>query len=308
MALHDESFRPGNQVTSEELFVSSEGTEVNFLHRRNGSSTLVIWFSAFTRGPHLGRVLKVTPGFHGYKFSRSHDQFDWLLVRDSWGYTNDGTYYGGRAGDLFVERAVSELVRKLIAEYRAQDPATKVVAMGSSMGAYAAIKFAVMNGIAALGWSPHLDMEIAMKSCGRGPWVRYCLEDADDASRARYLHRLQDVVNEHAGNLPPLIVQATADDHFVYPEQVVPFVESYISAGGKVQLDLRDRGGHTSRYAPDEYLVEALTCLAEARDLDIDRMRALPPRIPTSRERLERSLQSLEAVVLRILIALRVRR
>ena len=307
MALHDESLRPGDKVTAEEKFTSTEGIEVNYVHHENGTSILVIWFSAFTRGPHLGRVLKVTPGFHGYKFSRNHEQFDWLLVRDSWGYTQDGTYYGGRAGDLFVERAVSELVGRTISEYRERNPGVRIVAIGSSMGAYAAFKFAVLHGIPAFGWSPHLDMEIAMKSCGRGPWVRYCLEDADDETRDVYLHRLQSVVAEFSGRLPRLILQSTIDDPFVYPEQVVPFVDNYVAAGGSVEVDLRESGGHTSRHVPDEYLVEAVQCLANGHVFDIGRMRSLPSRVPPFRERFEHFLQSIEAAVMRLLIATGIR-
>lgn len=293
---------------TDETFVSSEGVEVSYLRRRHGSDTLVIWFSAFTRGPHLGRVLKVTPGFHGYKFSKSHDEFDWLLVRDSWGYTQDGTYYGGRAGDLFVERAVSECVQHFVEEQRRMNPRSVVVAMGSSMGAFAAIKFGVLHGIPAFGWSPHLDVEIAMKYCGRGPWVRFCLENASEADQVAYLERMKDVVDAHQTALPRLILQVAEDDPFVYPEQVTPFVDRYRSHGGSVQLDLRERGGHSSIHVPDEYIVSALRSLAAEHVLDLAAMRLLPSRKLSFRERFERFLQSIEGLVLRLLRIIGLRR
>lgn len=287
--------------SSGERFLATNGIPVEHLIRLNGSETVVFWFSAFTRGPHLGRLLKVTSGFHGFKFSRVHDQFDWVLVRDQFGFTEDGTYYGGRAGDLYVEDAVGEFVAKVIAERRQKNPDVRFVMMGSSMGAFAAIKFAIMNRVPALGWSPHLDIEIAMRYCGRGPWVRHCLEGADERSIQEYVHRMKRVIEDHKGELPKLILQAAKDDPFVYPEQIVPFVDLYEAGGGIVQLDLREFGGHSSIHAPDPYLLAAIDALSTGDDLKIDELRTLPPRNRNRRERFEGWLQLVEARILRIM-------
>ena len=293
---------------TEAVFVGSNGAQVPHVVRSNSRDIVVFWFSAFTRGPHLGRLLKVTPGFHGYRFSSLHDQFDWVLLRDQFGYTQDGTYYGGRAGDLFVESAVNELVGGIIAERRRSDPHVKFVMIGSSMGAFAAIKFAVLNRVPALGWSPHLDIEIAMNSCGRGPWVRYCIEGGSPDEVEEYLHRMERVLVNHSGRLPDLILQAAMDDPFVYPEQIVPFVDRYTSGGGHVQLDLRESGGHSSTHAPDEYLIAAINSLASGTRLDLEAMRRLPPRKVRARERFEGWLQRVEAQLLRIVRFVGIRR
>lgn len=293
---------------TEAVFVGSNGAQVPHVVRSNSREVVVFWFSAFTRGPHLGRLLKVTPGFHGFRFSSVHDQFDWVLLRDQFGYTQDGTYYGGRAGDLFVESAVNEFVSGIIAERRRLNPDVRFVMIGSSMGAFAAIKFAVLNRVPAFGWSPHLDVEIAMNSCGRGPWVRHCIEGGSPDEVEEYLHRMERVLVSHSGQLPDLILQAAKDDPFVYPEQVVPFVDRYRSGGGQVQLDLRESGGHSSTHAPDEYVIAAITSLASGTSLDLEAMRRLPPRKVRARERFEGWLQRVEARLLRILRFFGIRR
>lgn len=279
-----------NEIETHE---EADGTKIEFVHRQNNSQIVVIWLSAFTKGPILGRVTKVTPKFHGFKISKSFSDLDWLLIRDSYGLTGDGTYYGGSAGRLFVEDSVKNLILNKKAEYLARNSDTTFVLMGSSMGGYAAIKMAILTSISKVFvYSPHLDMDIAMSHCGRGPWIKYCLSDDTEANQ-RYLRRLQFLV-ESTKNLPRLVIQVSQDDPYVYPEQVVPFVQMYKELGGDVEIDLRESGGHGSSNAPDQYIKTVVKCLGRDQEIDFETLKLLPSREFTRSEKLEKNLQKFE--------------
>ncbi|MCE9623075.1 MAG: lysophospholipase [Actinomycetia bacterium] len=285
-----------------ETWTASNGTELEFLHHDHGSDDLVVWFSAFTRGPILGRIMKVSPRFHGFRLSGTATRHNWLLMRDSAGLTGDGTYYGGSAGNLFMEEAVREKVTQMITMHREAHPQGKIIAMGSSMGGYAAMKFGLLCGFDGVFiYSPHLDLKIAMEHCGRGPWIRHCLSGDAELDSA-YLSRLQRVVDGHSETqLPPLILQTSIDDSYVYPEQVAPFIETYSRMGGVVTLDLRDSGGHGSMNAQDAYILAAVASLVENSTLDLEGLRKLPPRPFTRQEKIERVLHHAEAFAARLL-------
>ena len=293
---------------SVEIFTDSVGTEIEFVHRRNGGKVVVIWLSAFTKGPIMGRYTKVTPRFHGFKISNSIPDLDWILIRDNAGLTGDGTYYGGNSKSLFIERAVGELISAKQDEYQRANKEIEFVLMGSSMGGYGAIKLAILTSITQVFvYSPHLDMEIAMQHCGRGPWIAHCLSGKDSEQDRKYLRRLQDVV-KHSDSLPRLVMQVSRNDSYVYPEQVLPFQELYEELGGTIELDLREEGGHGSVNAPDAYIEAVVRGLGRGERINFEKLRNLPPRRLSKQEKIERNLQRVENGTFKILRLIHLRR
>ena len=293
---------------SVEIFTDSVGTEIEFVHRQNGSKVVVVWLSAFTKGPIMGRYTKVSPRFHGFKISNSIRDLDWILIRDNAGLTGDGTYYGGNSENLFIENAVRELISQKKSKYKSTNPEIEFVLMGSFMGGYAAIKFAILTSIPSVfAYSPHLDMEIAMHHCGRGPWITHCLSGRDSEEDQKYLRRLQDVVRA-SGALPRLVMQVSRNDPYVYPEQVVPFQALYQKHGGIVELDLREEGGHGSVNAPDGYIEAVVTRLGNQEKIDFEELRNFPPRLLSKQEKIERGLQRIEDGIFSILRTFRLRK
>jgi predicted esterase YcpF (UPF0227 family) len=290
-----------------QTYIDRAGTNIEYVERKNGNDIAVVWLSAFTKGPILGRFTRVSPRFHGFKISKSNANFDWLLIRDSEGLTQDGTYYGGNSENLFVETAVKELIKSKIDEYRAVNQHTEFVLMGSSMGGYGAIKLAILTAIdKVFVYSPHLDMEIAMHHCGRGPWIKYCLTN-DLQANQKYLSRLQQLVRD-AESLPRLVIQVSKDDNYVYPEQVVPFVNLYSECGGTVELDLRESGGHGSINAPDEYIASVVHCLGKNQEINFEGLKNFPLRELSRQEKIERNLQKVENLAFNTLKFLRIKK
>jgi len=284
-----------------EIFTDTTGTEIEFVHRRNGSKVVVIWLSAFTKGPIMGRYTKVSPRFHGFKISNSIQDFDWILIRDNAGLTGDGTYYGGKSNNLFIENAVRDLIAVKQSEYKNVNQDIEFVLMGSSMGGYGAIKLAILTAInQVFVYSPHLDMEIAMHHCGRGPWITHCLSGNDSVEDKKYLRRLQDVV-QGSNSLPRLVMQVSRNDSYVYPEQVVPFQALYLAHGGRIEIDLREDGGHGSVNAPDAYIEAVVRGLGNQEEVNFEELRTLPPRLLSKQEKIERSLQKIETAMFSIL-------
>ena len=291
-------------------FQASNGTCIEYLVRDNKSPNVVFWFSAFTQGPRLGKFLKTTPKFHGFKVSSENSEFSWVLIRDHAGYTNDGTYYGGKAGNLFIENAVSELIAKLSSEFTKRDENTLFIAMGSSMGGYAAMKFALLcNMGSCFVYSPHFDMRIAMQNCGRKSWIEWSLTDGTEQEKQEYLCRLQILLEQNASTArnTKVLGQATSDDPFVYPEQVGPFLDAYRSPGGSIALDLRDQGGHTSIHTPNEYIFAVLRELSNGNFPLPESLQGFPQRKYSRSEKIEKVLNNIEHLVVSALKILRIR-
>ena len=291
-------------------FQSTKGAQIEYLIRDNDSRTTVFWFSAFTQGPRLGKILKSTPRFHGYRVSAESQEFNWVLIRDHAGFTNDGTYYGGTAGDLFIEDAVLELILSMKQKFTEKRVDARFISMGSSMGGYAAVKFAALGELdSGFVYSPHFDMKIAMHNCGRRPWIEWCLRSGTDSQKDEYLNRLQFVVEKKSDWISniDLLVQATADDPYVYPEQVVPFIERFKAAGGTVELDLRERGGHTSIHTSNEYIYFVLSELSRGKLPKPELLGQFPQRKYSRTEKIEKTLQDFEHLVMKVLKFLHIR-
>lgn len=263
-------------------YVDSSGREFGYAvvaHR--GSEGLAVHLSAFfgvadrhrlNRDQHHGY-------FHRLRMLGSDASHDWLFLSDTYGAFGNGTYYTGKAGDLFVERAMVEIVSQQLA-LRHLGP-ERLVTVGSSMGAHGAIALALLldaSGVVAI--SPHTRLDIAAAKCGRFDEIAYICPDGDPASPDnRFVtRRIFALLDERAAGrgLPRLFVQSAADDVGVHVEQVLPLVEAWRRLGGVVEVDERPVGGHDAQYATRPLLLDAIGHIFDGEPIDVHRYQQQP--------------------------------
>jgi RimJ/RimL family protein N-acetyltransferase len=242
------------------------------------TTSLVVHFSAFFG--EWGDAKPYRKTFKGY-FHRlnmlgGEPAHDWLFLCDEFGVDGNGTYYAGEKGDLFVERAMLDLISRLMRE-RDREP-SRTVFMGSSMGATGALKFGLQLGVKGIvAISPHIDLDICAATQGRERHVAFICPDghAEGVHNWVYTRQIRRILEAWRGPNPPprLFVQACRDDAGVYDEQVLPLVERWRAAGGVVDLDARPRGGHTSDHATKPLLLDVTARLLAQEPIDVVRYR-----------------------------------
>ena len=252
-----------------------------------------MWFSAFTNGPKLAKLFKVKKTFHGYRIARSNSDYDWLLLRENYGYTNDGSYYSGTPSNYFIESQFAEIFSKFDLQKK------NIVFIGSSMGGYAAMKFALIHGVKKVAlFSPHLDLKIARSLCGRKKWIDFLTSNTSETPYQKdlFLKRLQILVHELKANFKnmSLYIQASVDDFGVFNEQVIPFVKEVEAFNPDIFLDHREFGGHSGLFMSDELILYVLESLSKNRPLISDKLRSFPNRHLRRSEKIERVLQIIE--------------
>lgn len=285
-------------------FVASNGHKLEYFQSENFSDKKahVFWFSAFTRGPLLGRILKTEQRFHGFKAAKSFQDFSFTLLRDDSGLTGDGTYYYGKANNPYIEVAISELISSIKTEVNQTNSKSQFIGVGSSMGAYAATKFGILNSFnSVLALVPHFNLEAAAKYCGRKRWIDWAIDNASEEDAEKYLYRLQTVVVENRANLPTLFLQSAMDDPGVHKEQVIPFIELYGDSGGVVFADLRKSGGHSMVNASNDFIHSALELLVNNEVFERGMFDHFPLREETRAEKLERHFARVENQIGKIL-------
>ncbi len=231
-----------------------------------GEEALCVHFSAFFG--EWGERRRYRDQYRGYfhrlKMFWPLTRYRFLFLCDTFGADDNGTYYKGEAGDFFVERAVGRIL-DLVQEQVGVD-SSEVVMMGSSMGATAALRFALQRQTAgAVAVVPHIDLDLAARYQGRRPHVAAVL-GADDVDDPRHYPITREVraLAETAPLGPRLAIQSMEDDDGVHDEQVIPLVERWRDRGGEVDCDFRPKGGHTSDFATAEWFDHRLRwCLRE---------------------------------------------
>ena len=234
---------------------------------------LVVHFSAFFGAWGDAKVYRdqFKGYFHRAKMLGSDPSHNWLFLCDTYGAFDNGTYYTGHQGDFFVERAMLTILRDRMAVLGIE--ADRVVLVGSSMGATAALKFGLVlgaRGIVAIG--PHIDLDLSAKFQNRMAEVAFICPDGEALAEHNYPFTRQ--IRELAGSssvLPRLFVQSCADDVGVHAEQVLPLVRQWSQRGGDVTVDERLVGGHTSDYATRGVLLDAVARLYDGQAIDVDR-------------------------------------
>ena len=227
-------------------------------------ATLGIHFSAFFG--EWGERRENRPQFQGH-FHRMRmfwplQEHSFLFLCDTFGADRNGTYYKGEDNDFFVERAMEQIIGSVQDELTV--PAAATVAMGSSMGATAAVRFALRHGYAgAIGVSPHLDLDLAARFQGRRPHVA-AIVGRDDVENPELFAVTREIraLAATVAVTPRVVLQSMCDDDGVHAEQVLPFVAQWRERGGTVDLDERPAGGHTSEYATAEWFADRMAwCL-----------------------------------------------
>ncbi len=228
-------------------------------------STMCIHYSAFFGewGDRRQYRAQFQGWFHRLRMFWPLAEHHFLFLCDTFGADANGTYYKGENGDFFVERAM-DLIERKVGDQLGVD-AAHTVTLGSSMGATAALRFALRHGYAgAVAVSPHVDLDISALRQNRLRHVARIV-GRDDVN-APDLRPVMREVAELAGSvpaLPSLVVQSMQDDHGVHDEQVLPLVSTWEARGGRVLTDYHVAGGHTSDYATAEFFERAISwCLA----------------------------------------------
>jgi len=245
-----------------ERYTDPEGRRFDYVPVTNpGATDLVVHFSAFfgkwgDAKPYRGQFQGY---FHRLKMLGSDPNHNWLFLCDPYGAFDNGTYYLGQGGDLFVERATRAII-DLVSDATGVT-SDQTIMMGSSMGGTAALGFGLerrVRGIVAIG--PHIDLDICAARQNRHDEVAFAVADGDPAAEAnhpltrRIRARLADYPQDRP--LPRLFIQSCADDAGVHDEQVVPLVETWRDRGGRVDFDVRSVGGHTSDWATRALLLD----------------------------------------------------
>jgi len=210
--------------------------------------------------------------FHRLRMLGSCPDHDWLFLCDPYGALQNGTYYTGQAGDLFVERAAFAIIEQEMA--RRNHGFDRVVTIGSSMGGTGALVAGLhfdVAGVVAI--CPHIDLDICAAQCTKWPEVAFACPDGDPTAPANLgiTRRIRQLLAERTTEDPPprLFVQSVVDDVGVHAEQVVPLVADWRRRGGNVDFDVRPSGGHTSDFAPRPLLLDAVDHLLARRPIDI---------------------------------------
>jgi pimeloyl-ACP methyl ester carboxylesterase len=241
-----------------------EGRTYPYVLLPGSGSTLCIHYSAFFGewGDRRENRAHFQGWFHRLRMFWPLAEHHFLFVCDTFGADANGTYYKGENGDFFVERAIEQIERRVADELGID--AAHTVTLGSSMGATAAVRFALHHGYAgAVAVSPHIDLDVSALTQGRLRHVAAVLGREDvDALDLRPVTREVAELAASAPVLPSLVVQSMQDDHGVHEEQVLPLVSTWQKKGGRVRTDFHSTGGHTSEYATPEFFKDAISwCL-----------------------------------------------
>jgi pimeloyl-ACP methyl ester carboxylesterase len=237
-----------------------EGRSYPYVVMPGRGDTLCIHYSAFFGewGERRQTRAQFAGWFHRLRMFWPLAEHNFLFLCDTFGADSNGTYYKGVDGDFFVERAMETIQADVAAQLGVQPG--RVVTAGSSMGATAALRFALRHGYAgAVAVSPHIDLDISALRQGRLRHVaaifgREDVEAPELEPVTREVARLAASVRP----LPRLVLQSTLDDEGVHEEQVLPLASTWKAGGGEVRTDFRATGGHTSEYATPDFFTDAI--------------------------------------------------
>ena len=191
-------------------------------------------------------------------------EHNFLFICDTFGADRNGTYYKGENGDFFVERAMDGIIENVREQLGV--PAERIVTAGSSMGATAALRFALRHGFrGAVAVSPHIDLDLSAQYQGRRRHVAAVVgrEDLGAPDLQPVMREVRQLAAS-APVVPRIVMQSMKDDHGVHEEQVLPFARMWRERGGWIWLDERESGGHTSAHATPDFFMRSLAlCLGD---------------------------------------------
>lgn len=273
-------------LSYKKLFVDECGREFFYVFvPRPNTKKVIVHFSAFFGDWGDRKEYKdIYQGyFHRLKMLGPEEEYSSLFLCDQYGATKNGTYYLGEKGDLFVEKAISKIIESVF--YINSFSFKNCVMLGSSMGATAALKFGLMynvKGIIAI--SPHIDLDICAKMQGREVHVNFVCPDANAYNEENFYitRKIRNLVSKSnlKKELPILFLHSSVDDLGVYSEQVLPLYQAWKNEGGRVFLDTRKEGGHTSDYAHKQVILQVLDDIFYENNVNVKKLQSfsfLPP-------------------------------
>jgi hypothetical protein len=242
-------------------YTDNQGREFHYSLINNQSRKLVIHFTAFFGdwGDRKEYKKYYKGYFHRYRMFADQSAYNFLFLCDQFGVTENGTYYTGKAGDFFVERATQDIIDKVMADLDIRW--SNVITVGSSMGATSALKYGLKNNAKAIiAIAPHIDLDICAKMQGREQHVAWICPDGDTqaAHNYPYTRQIQALLRNLRVKPPRLFIHSCEDDHGVYHEQVIPFNRLYAEKGGEVVFFSRPDGGHGGDACGKEVLLDVL--------------------------------------------------
>lgn len=247
--------------------------------KRRNTKKVVVHFTAFFGdwGDRKEYKENYQGYFHRLKMLGQEEEFSSIFICDQYGVTKNGTYYLGEKGDLFVERAVSDILEREFQENNFSF--SNAIMIGSSMGATAALKFGLKFNVKAIvAICPHIDLDICAKMQGREPHVAFVCPDGDPYSVENYIYtrqiRTQLDMHDRSNFLPVLYLHSSKDDHGVHYEQVLPLVKSWKEKGGLCYFDERAKGGHTSEYCHKKVILKVLGQLFSDLEVNIKELQS----------------------------------
>jgi len=240
--------------------VEIEGRPYTYVLYPGSGDGLAIHFSAFFGewGDRRENRTQFQGHFHRLRMFWPLSRYSFLFLCDTFGADRNGTYYKGEVNDFFVERAMEQIMGDV--RERLGVAPDRTVTLGSSMGASAALRFALRDGLGgAIAVCPHIDLDLAARYQGRARHVAAIVgRDDVEAPELYPVTREIRALAEQVEPIPRIVIQSMRDDAGVHEEQVLPFVELYRGRGGEVVLDERPTGGHTSDHATPEWFAEQL--------------------------------------------------
>jgi hypothetical protein len=254
-----------------QTFSDEHGRSFNFIHlSRPHTKRLLVHFTAFFGewGERKEHRENYQGYFHRLRMLRDIDFCSVLFVCDQYGAESNGTYYTGKGGDFFVERAVSKIIEQAM-RHDGVGP-DGLVTVGSSAGATGALKFGLMfNAKGILAICPHIDLDTSAALQNRMPHVSFVVPDGDpmNVENRIYTRQITNMVTAQKADqrLPRLFIQSCLDDHGVHNEQVVPLANHWRSKDGQVLLDTRRTGGHTSDFATKQLIIDVVEKLFDGK-------------------------------------------
>lgn len=293
-------------LENKKVFIDETGREFFyvFIHRPKTAKVIVHFSAFFGDWGDRKEYKEIYQGyFHRLKMFGPEEEYSTLFLCDQYGATKNGTYYLGERGDLFVEKATSQIIESIFNQNHLSFDQTVMV--GSSMGATAALKFGLkyhVKGIVTV--CPHIDLDICAAKQGREIHVKYICPDEDiyEEKNFPYTRKVRNMLQEVKKDspLPVLFMQSCEDDYGVHFEQVVPYCNLWKEKGGTVFLDARKEGGHTSDFAHKKVLLNVINTIFSNQKINLKELQSfayLPEQFKTFSYRFDKKKAKLKSFI-----------
>ncbi len=233
----------------EKQFVFQKGEEpLRYLFfRKKGSPVLVVGFQACNE---KGARYNYVGSICGVRANR-------LYIKDDFAENHRGNYYLGRNGTYFVEASVLELIDRC----KAICNATKLIFIGSSKGAYAAINFGICyKGGVMIVAAPQYYIGTYLNCETFLPNLKDILgEDIRQDQIMKLDHRLRDKIRRDTVGKTQNIYIHYSDQEHTYEEHIKDLLQDLSAQGIRIHTDVGNYKNHEElRYYFPQYLRDCL--------------------------------------------------